>query len=576
MRTTYPEAYFNFIDVTAVSDSKVVSKSAKDFSNTELYHEDVRQAFYGTLEHNQFILDGSREVFPVEKPNDVPYWSDEKSNVEGYYTKNPTVEISFTQTHSSIGLTLHFAEDIPAEILVSWYTLYGTKLQERVFYPTQKVYFCKCNVQNYGKIRIEFIKSSFPYRYAKMNHVEYGQMWQLGRDIIKTASVYEELDPTSATLSINTAQLAIMDTAGNFEMSNQDGLWKALQKEQEITLTEYVDGKPLNCGTFYMDDWSSQKNLVKFSLIDILGVMDKTLFYDGRIYEEEYAGVIISDIMTSAGVQKYSIDEEVYYTKLSGWLNIQSHRSALQQVIFACGAVADCSRSDWIKIYKPDRYVSRTIGLNRKFTGTKISLVEYVSSVTVSYSYYLLENESKQINKSTLAAGITRIEFNGPYLASSIAVSAGNIIEASTNYVVVSMEDEGECIITGRKYDESKNSYTASVQVLAAGENPKTKTYKGCTLLDTEKAKEIAKYLLDYHQLRQEVDIRYINSGEAVGNWCDIALIDGGHSTTCILNQTLDLTGGNLATMKCQGYNRTVTSYYFAGEEMCAGEEGII
>lgn len=576
MRKTYPEAYFNFIDVTALTDSSVVSTTVKEFSNTALYLDNIRQASYGTMELNQFILDGSREIFPYEQPEDVPYWSDEKSDEYGLYAKNPMLEVAFTQAHTSIGLTLYFEEDIPAEIVITWYTLYGTKLIDKTFYPDNKEYFCKCNVQNYGKVTIEFVRSSLPYRYVKMNYVEYGQMWLLGRNLIKSASVYEELDPTSATLSINTAQIEIMDAAGEFELSNHGGLWISLQKEQEIAVTEYVDDNPVNCGTFYLDDWSSQKNRVKFSLIDILGVMDKTKFYGGRIYENEYAGVIISEIMESAGVKKYSVEEEVYYTKLSGWLSIQSHRAALQQVVFACGAVADCSRSDWIKIYKPDRYVSRTIGLNKKFQGTKISLDEYVSAVTVSYSSYVLMEESKQISKSRLLPGITKVEFKKPYLAESITASAGNIVEAATNYVVVSMDTEGECILAGRQYEVVENACTVAVDVIEAGENPKTKPFKGCTLLDAEKARDIAEYLLDYYQLRHEADIRCINAGEAVGNWCNVALMGGAHATTCILSQTLDLSGGNIATMKCRGYSRMVTDYYFAGAEIYIGEDGII
>lgn len=576
MRTTYPEAYFNFIDVTAEADSKVASASANDFSDVELFHEDVRQAAYSTLELNQFILDGSLEIFQTEQPLDVPFWSEQMSGEDCLFEENPVLEISFTQTHSSVGLTLYFAEDIPAEVLVTWYTLYGTKLISQTYNPDSKEYFCQCHVQNYGKITIEFVRSRLPYRYAKMNHVEYGQMWRLGRNNIKTANVYEEMDTTSATLSINTAEVAIVDDVGNFDLGNQNGLWKSLQKEQEIALTEYVNGKAVDCGTFFINSWSSQQSIVKFSLIDVIGVMDNTMFYSGRVYVDEYAGEIISDIMASAGVKKYSVSEEVYYTKLNGWLGIQTHRAALQQVVFACGAVADCSRSAWVNIYKPDRYVSRTIGLNRKFQGTKISLDEYVSAVTVSYSSYVLADESNQISKSTLAEGITCIEFTGPYLAESIAVSAGSIVEASTNYVVVSMEQSGECIISGRKYEANKNAYTASVDTVEAGENPNTKTYKGCTMLDATKVQEIAEYLLNSHQLRHRVEMRYINAGEAVGNWCDVALMGGGHSATCILSQTLNLTGGNIATASCRGYNRTVTEYSFAGNEIYAGERGLI
>ena len=341
-------------------------------------------------------------------------------------------------------------------------------------------------------------------------------------------------------------------------------------------MLEYVDGNLVDCGTFYLDDWNSQKSLVKFSMIDLIGVIDKTNFYGGKIYNRERAGTIIAAIMESCGVQDYYVEDTVAETLLSGWLGIQSHREALQQVTFACGAVADCSRSSGIRIYRPDRYVSHTIGLERKFIGSKISLDEYVSDVSVSYTEYQLDSESRQISKNILPAGSSRVEFSDPYLAGSVSVDAGVIRAVSVNYVVVEMEQEGECLISGRKYETIENTCTAGLPWTESGEVRKVREYKGCTLMDAEKARSAAERILNHYQMRQMVEMRYVNEGEAAGNWCDIALAGGGQATTGIVSQTLDLTGGNLATVKCRGYSRNTTDFYFAGQELYAGEGGII
>lgn len=573
---TYPKAVFKFIDITALEDSNAVSTTAKELSNTALFHSDIRQKTYGTMELNQFVLDGSREILPNEGPEDVTFWSDEKSDANCLYVMNPALEISFSQVHTSVGLTLYFAEDIPAEILVTWYTAYGTKLISQTFYPDSQEYFCKCNVRNYKKIVIEFVRSSYPYRYIKMDHIEYGQIMVLGRDNIKTASIYEEIDPTSATLSINTADAEIIDVGNEFDMTNPEGLWNSLQKEQQIAFTEYVNGRNIDCGSFYLDDWSVAENLVKLAFIDELGRMDKTQFYGGRIYVSEKAGIIIDEIMASCGVTKYSVEEDVYNVLLSGWLGIQTHRAALQQVVFACGAVADCSRSDAVKIYRQQRYVSRTIGVDRKFMGTTVKLDEYVSAVSVAYREYDLKEETEQISKSVLPSGNTRIEFQSPYLAESLSVSEGSIQEASTNYAVISMTAEGECVLSGRKYEARENAYTAIVNEFEAGELQNTKTYSGCTLVDSIRARELAAKILEYHQLRQVISMRYINTDEAVGNWCAVESVNGGHFVTGIISQTLNLAGGNIVTAECRGYSRIVTEQYYADSEIYAGEGGII
>lgn len=574
MRVTYPEAEFNFVDVTALADSTAMSASIKDFAEPALFLEDIRMKEYGTMELNQFILDGSRAIFPSQGAQDVPYWSDDMSDEEGLFAVTPALEVRFTEAHSSVGITLYFSGDIPETVVITWYTLYGTWLESAEFHPDGQAYFCSHNVQNYGKLTFAFPATAWPMRYVKMDYIEYGKLWRLSRNNIKSASVYEEIDVTSATLSINTADIEIVDTAGEFSLSEQKGLWGSLQKEQAVHLLEYVDGNPVDCGTFYLDDWNSQKSLVKFSMIDLIGVIDKTNFYGGKVYNRERAGAIIASIMASCGVHDYYVEDTVAEILLSGWLGIQSHRAALQQVAFACGAVADCSRSSGIRIYRPDRYVSHTIGLERKFIGSKISLDEYISDVSVAYTGYQLADESKQISKNTLPEGISRIEFSAPYLAGSVNVSAGVIREAAANYVVVEMEQEGECLISGRKYEAVENIYTASLNWTEAGEVRKVKEYKGCTLLDAEKAKAVAERLLNHYQMRQMVEMRYVNEGEAVGNWCDIAMADGGQATTSIISQTLDLTGGNLATVKCRGYSRNTTEFYFAGQELYAGEAG--
>ncbi len=565
-------AYFDFSDVTAIEDN-TASAAMQDFANLDLLKRNIQQPLYGTMELNQFILDGSREILP-EAP-EVPFWSLQKSGKDFIYYDTPTIEISFTVPHSSIGLTLHFAGDIPAEIQITWYSLSGLKLSEGTFCPNTAEFFVEQNVQNYGKIIIVFLKSSWPCRYVKLDYLEYGGKWKLGRDRIKAASVYEELDITSATLSINTANLEFIDTIGDFELSNEKGLWRSLQAEQAISIEEYVDGEVVECGTFYLDTWDSQKNIVKFSMIDRIGVMDKTMFYGGRIYEDEYAGVIISEIMASADIEKYSIDEEVYYTKLSGWLGIQSHRAALQQVVFACGAVADCSRSDWVRISKPDQYVSHTIGLSRKFIGTKITLDKYVSGVSVAFMRYALATATSEISRSTLPAGTTRIEFSEPYLADSITVSSGAVSVARTNYVEVTMTEAGECILSGIKYEKQESTYTVR-NTVEAGESESIQSYSGCTLVSAERAREIAEYILSYTKMRQVVDMRFINAGEAVGDWCHVALAGGGAAMTGVVSQTLDLTGGNIAIAKCRGYELVTAMNYFAGAELYAGEDGII
>ena len=325
------------------------------------------------------------------------------------------------------------------------------------------------------------------------------------------------------------------------------------------------------CGTFYMDKWSSSDNEVTFSLKDAIGVMDETNFYDGKIYIDEPAGDIIDEVMKSAGVTDYTIDRDVRNIRLSGYLAIQTHRAALQQIVFACGAVADCSRGSTIRIYKPDRYVSHTIGTDRKFS-TKVTLDEYVSSVTVAYNRYSLNTEKDEIYNETLGKGRTRIEFSSPYKPESISVSAGAIEEVKTNYIVINMPKEDICVIMGLGYTATETKYRAEVPLIQSGESENNKDYGGCTLVNAARAKAVAEYILNYLQMRQVVNVEFINDGELVGNWCNISDRKTRIFTTGITQQKLNLAGGNISTAVCRGYETVVTDYSYTGEIYAEGD----
>lgn len=568
---TYCIAEMKFIDITALSDASLSSDDNQTIGNLDVLAEQTVQDPYCTLELNQFILDGSRAILP-RKPEDIAFWSNEKSAADCTFAVNPAIEIDFTMQHSSAGLTLYFVGDYPTEILITWYDLAGTKLDSKVFYPDSLTYVCQYQVENYGKIVIEFARTRLPECYVKLQYILYGLELTWRDDVVQKAKVDEEVDLTSATLSVNTAEVSIVDTENDFDISNMNGAWKSVQKGQEVTLTEFKDGEKIPAGTFFIDKSSFKDNVASFSLIDRIGLMDKYTFYDGEVYNNVLAGTILTSIFARAGVEKYHIDEVVYNIPLTGYLGIQTCRAALQRVCFACGALADDSRSDTVKVYKPDRYVKATVGINRKFSGgTKVELDTYVSGVSIECKRYSLETAESKIYSGVLAAGDTRIEFSAPYLVSSITVSAGMIKEVKTNYIVVTMVESGECLIAGIKYVSSSFSYQKNVPLMAAGEVENVKKYGTCTLYNAELLPENAQYLLDYHALRKKVSMKYLLSEERSGNWVNVGDREGRTSTTIIEKQSLDLTGGFIAQATCRGYSIVVTENYFTGTEMYAG-----
>lgn len=570
-RKTYCVANMKFTDVTALSDASVSAGDNRSIGSLALFQNETEVADYGTLELNQFVLDGTKEIM-TERPEDIAFLSNTKSDSDCNFAENPQIVITFTETHTSAGITLYFGKYYPAEIGVTWYTLSGIKLESKIFYPDKETYFCKHQVQNYGKIVITFRRTRFPDMYARAQYILYGVELMWADDLVKSAKLREELDLTSATLAINTAEISILDENNDFDIGNEDGAWKSVQKIQEVSLKEYVNGTYKNVGTFFVDSMSFKDNEATFGLIDRIGLMDKYQYASERIFAKEKAGIILMEIFARAGITKYLISEDIFNIELSGYLPKQTCREALQMVCFMCGAVADDSRSDTISVYKPDRYVSAYIGTDRKLYGnSKVELDEYVSGVQIEYNRYVLDADVKEIFKEELPIGDTKVEFSEPYDPASLILSTGIIKAATTDYVIVTMTETAECVVSGKKYSANKLRYSRSVDRTEPGETENIKKFGTCTLYNPEQLAVIAEYLLNYYKLRKKVELRYLLVGERVGNWVNVRDMYGKTATTAIEFQEIDLAGGYLATASCRGYSIVVTANYYTGTELYSG-----
>ena len=307
-------------------------------------------------------------------------------------------------------------------------------------------------------------------------------------------------------------------------------------------------------------------------MIDRIGLMDNYIFDQGEMYYDKKIGEIIESIFACANVTEYEIEDDVYNTKVSGTLGIQTCREALQMCCFVVGALADDSRSGIIKISNPGRYIKHTIPTSRKFDGnTSVELKEYVSGISISSVQYELAQDTENIYDDVLPIGRTRIEFSDPYKPETISASVGTIIEARTHYLVVEMSESGKCTITGRKYDKKGFKTVIKDAQIEANETENVKEFGDFTLYNADVLEVTAKNLLDYYKLRKQIKLKYILDKEQVGDWVAIYNVKGMTSMSLIENQDIDLTGGFLSTASCCGYSVVVTDYAFAGTELYAG-----
>lgn len=565
---------YDLKDTTAIADSTPTTAYNQTFGDISKVKDDIESANYATLEQDFFLLDGSREEMP-DAPEDIVFFTDTCSDENGQFAADPILIILFQEQHSSIGIKFYFQDDFPLSMRIKWYDKDGYLTDNEVFEPDSLTYFAEHQVKDYMRVEIVFGRTK-PYRYVKLRYIEYGTEYVFGEGglPVKDGSLVEECQLIPDKIAINKLTFKLIDENDDFNLGNIKGKHQVLQAGQQALAYEQVDGADILLGKFFLQSYKTDKNVTTITCTDYKGRLDEHNFREGKVYNGELAGTVIDSIMRAAGIEEYTVTDEVRKCRVYGWIKIQTCRKALREVLFACGAVADDSRSESLNIYRTNRVITGTIARNRKFS-TVTTSNDYISDVSIKYPEYTLGTEDKQITKGTYEPGTYTIELSSPVNPDSVTINTGQIIEVKNNYITftVTGTEAAEVILTGKQYSKEDITVTASVDKVEAGKSRVTKSFT-CTLLNAQKAAKRAAEILDYYNLTLGIKAKYISDGERPSQWVLVENADKayGNYVAGIEKLTTDLTGGFLSTAQLRGYYLLTVDSYYTGE-IYAGEE---
>jgi len=571
---------FGLYDTTARQDASYETDDKQPFVNFEDFkrEEGISVPKFATLEQNQFLLDGTFELFPDEPAGmEWGLWSRSMSDGSGNFATPPKLVISFSENHTSPGLTLYFykpTDDFINNLIVRWYDEFGNLISTNQSYPDGTKYFISNSITDYRRIEIEFISTNNPYRFLKLAGIDFGRMVIFASDGLISAKVLEEIDPTAASISINTLETEVYSTDKDFSLLDPQGMFSLLQQQQRLDVTETVNGESIYMGAYYLDTWDeASENSLKLTAVDKIGIIDKTNFYGG-IYDNILSGELIAQIMDSAGAE-YDLDESLRDIPLSGHLPIASHRVALQQVALVIGAYVDCSRSDAIKIYSPPMVASILVERSRIFLGSSIGLRELVTGVNVTSHRFVKNQESTDLLEDTLPAGQYEVTFSSP--AHSLEISSGaSIVESNVNYAIINVERAGEVVLTGLGYTDSQIVFKKRAKSLPANATQNTLSVENATLVSAANANNVAERIYDYYQKRYEFNFEVVANGEENGDYVMVNSLRGEYLRGGIEAMEINLTGGFLANIKLAGVRASTTMGYYVGELYANEAWGVI
>ena len=546
---------FKIIDVTAKEDATFASLDKQSFSDlTDLKKLDIAPVKYGTLEKDYFLLDGTFILMPDDLTGDeFGFWSQSLSDENGDFNSPVVLEVSFTENHSSIGLTFVFHEptnDYSTSLNVKWYDVSDTLLDDKSFIPDGPVYFAENMVENYQKVVITFNESNKPYRYLKLTQIEFGQIKIFDSSDLISANVLEEVDLLSSEIRINTLDMTLHSKDTEFSVMNPTGIYSLLQQRQPLTAYIYLDGVKKNMGTFYLEDWlNDNDSTITMKAIDLMGIIDGTTF-KGGIYSNATVDSIVGQIMASANAE-YDLDEDLGSMTLSGYIPVCTHREALQQVVFAIGAIVDCSRSDKVFIKTAPLVNSGTISYNRKVYGHKVKLKPLVTGVEVVSHQYVASNVTISLFEGTLSIGTHEILFNEP--AHSLSVTGATILSSGANHAVLNVTTAGNVVLQGKRYNDNTRTFGVYNPSIPAGEKINIVSVKKGTLISDSNAASLAQKIYDYYQLRHQDDGMILMIDEKCGDLITLDSLYEQQIEGYIEKLDINLTGGFIAEMTITG-----------------------
>ena len=564
------EVEYDLVDTTAAQDATVVCSNNASFADASLLNVGTEFGKYMTLEHNFSVLDGSLLEFPTSPQ--VAIFSDSMSDENGEFVSNPTIDITFTRNHSSVGLTLNFIEDYPLECIIYWYNADDDLLTKKRFELDKLEKELFNPVKNYRHIKIEFTKT-IPYRYVKVNSIIYGIEFKFTEKEIISAKLNEEMDMVSDKISVNTLEFSIYDALDDFNLGNADGLHAYIQSRQVIYAYENVRGERIFLGKFFVNKFSSDKGLIKFTNTSALGLTDND-FYKGDVYNGTPAGDVFDIILPQCGITDYEIDSEVLNTPIYGALKPMSGRKALRELLFVTQSVIDTSRQNGVKIYRKEKAIKDKIGRDIKIS-TKVTKQDYVSGISVNYNTYKIKAASSQITKGIYPVGDNLITFKAPY--TNITATSGTIIESGKFYCILRMTTQEEVTLSGIGYDVVKSSASANVAEIEGGSSENIKTFTS-ELANYELALDLANALLKYYSYNLKIEIQYLARGEQINSWTIIENPDSRYDDYVGTFESIvtDLTGGFVSTAKLVGYYNLSNYYYRTGNELITNDNFII
>lgn len=477
LKLTDPDAYD---DATATDNGGVF------YSGTDYVVTDGSKKIhpYATLERNQWLLDGSREVVPYNEYGEAGFVGSELCDANKVFANIPTVSIDFSQIHLNVlqGVTIRwseFLEEYAEEFIITAYNGDTVVAHKRVTDNKSVLTSVQMDIANYDKITIDIIKWSMSYRRARIGEIFIGVLHIYNKKSIFSYTCEQSVDVISAELPKAEVSFSIDNLDNSYNPYNNEGLSKYLIERQEITVRygyklsngyEWISG-----GKYYISEWDAKQTgmSAEFKARDLLEFMRGT-YYKGlynpsgtSLYNLAESVLQDADLpLNSDGSVKWEIDDRLKDMYTVAPLPIDTHANCLQLIANAGECVIYQDREGTLHIQiitiNSNAETDYAISLFNSYSKSDLSLSKPLKQVDVPCYSYSTSADVTELYKGSMNINGTMdviITYSGSATNVSATLTNGTLNSATyySNACVLNITATGsvEIKVTGKTLESS-------------------------------------------------------------------------------------------------------------------------
>lgn len=431
-RTIQAKVSFEILDVTAYDDATFTVTGESEISRLGQAINKIRDMSnkYATFERDYWKLDGSFVLPPHENEGDseLGWWSDVLSGEDNIFAIRPVMTFTFTQPHSSIGLTFTFdrqTNEYPTDFRIEAYGADGSLIiSETVSGNISPVYYFNRPLDNYERLVITIIRWINPIRRARLTEVDFGSVQEYTGAKLISLKVVEEMDLLASTVPSNEMQFVLDNSDQYFNILNPNGVYRFLVPNQEMTsqigiLIGESKYEWIPMGKFYLSQWTVDEGSMTSTFIghDIFTKLDLSEYtislQDTNLYD------LAVDVLTKANVDSYVIDDTLKDITTKGFKDKTKTREALQMIAIAGRCIVRQGRDGSIIIehFEELKYETGYITWTGTASGTVAATGEFAGLETYPQVYidYVFQqisfDNAYEIPKITLGSQVKQLTF---------------------------------------------------------------------------------------------------------------------------------------------------------------------